>query len=223
MKETYYIIKFKCNDPKYTPYSRCDTLTPIGFGRKVILPHIQEMVEMLYENDDFNRGKLITYDEYIDKYWSRRYDLIPAQCANIEFEPSGYSAIVLVRGWIWDVGYIKSYENDKYKFSYEYYESYYNVLWALNTSITRTIGYRPIEYHRDLPRTITRDVHYSIELIDTIDDATKQAAVKYFKNCGYCFQTSKEIREMWKQTKLKRRELERKGKTNELEETQEAS
>lgn len=212
MEKHFHIIKFKCKDPMYVPYWRdSSVLTPIGLGRFIIYPILREMGETLSRY--ISEYRLISEDEYYDRNYKIFYESIPVQCVDIKFDTDEYSAILLVENQIYTTYQL---ESDYIKPSKDYrtwYKKYaYGMRWfclngILNKTMTRTIAYHKpyAPYNCNDDDRLTRDVQYSVESIEDLGWTTKEKAVKHFKSLGYDFQTSKEIRKMWKQVYERRK------------------
>lgn len=213
MDERFHIIKFRCKDPMYVPYWRdSSVLTPIGLGRFIIYPLLQEMGETLSHH--MSEYFLISEDEYYDRNYKIFYDSIPVQCVNIKFDTSEYSAILLVEDHIYTTYHLASNFIQPTKDYRTWYRNHaYGMKWfrisgILDKTMTRTIAYHkpyaPYNYD-DNDNMLTRDVQYSVECIEDLGWTTKKKAVKYFKGLGYDFQTSEEIRKMWRQVYERRK------------------
>lgn len=216
MDKHFHIIKFRCKDPMYVPYWRdSSVLTPIGLGRFKIYPILQEMGETL--SSHISEYVLISGDEYYDRNHKIFYDSIPVQPVDIKFDTSEYSAILLVEGFVYTTYHFASHfikPTEDYRTWYRNHA--YGMRWfcisgILGKTMTRTIAYHkpyaPYSYN-DNDNILTRDVQYSIESIEDLGWTTKKKAVKHFKGLGYDFQTSEEIRKMWRQV-YERRKKER--------------
>ena len=207
-KRFYYIIKFRCKDPMYKPYWRdSSVLTPIGLGRFIIYPALQKMGESL--SHAIHDPCLISEDEYYKRNHSIFYDAIPVQCVDIKFDTDEYSAILLVAGHIYTTYHLMSdfiKPTNDYRTWYRnhaYGMKYFFIGDILDKTMTRTIAYhKPYGQYDDM---LTRDVQYSVECIENLGRTTKTKAVKYFKGLGYNFQTSEEIRKMWRQVYERRK------------------
>lgn len=213
-KQLYHIIKFSCKDPMYVPYRRDSSeLTPIGLGRSKIYPILQEMGETLtHKVSDYI---LISEDEYYEYNHRIFYDSIPVQCVDIKFDTSEYSAIMLVESLIhttyeFSSNWIKPDKDDHrtwYK-NYAYGMRWFYIGGILNKTMTRTISYHepyaPYTCNDDDYKS-TRNIQYSVECIEDLGVTTKKKAVKHFKSLGYNFQTSEEIKKMWRQVRERRR------------------
>lgn len=215
MDKHFYIIKFRCKDPMYKPYWRdSSVLTPIGFGRFIIYPILQEMGETLSHH--ISNSLLISEDEYYDRNHKIFYDSIPVQPVDIKFDSDEYSAILLVEGFVYTTynfasDFIKPTENWRTWYrNHAYGMRLFHIRDILDKTMTRTIAYHKpyATYDFDNEYPLTRDVQYSVECIEDLGWTTKKKAVKQFKGLGYDFQTSEEIRKMWRQV-YERRKKER--------------
>lgn len=215
MDTRFHIIKFRCKDPMYVPYWRdSSVLTPIGLGRFIIYPILQKMGETLSRH--ISEYSLISEDEYYKRNHSIFYDSIPTQCVDIKFDTDEYSAILLVGDYIYTTyhfasDFIKPSENWRTWYrNHAYGMRWFHISGILDKTMTRTIAYRKpyAQYSFDNEYPLTRDVQYSVESIEDLGWTTKKKAVKHFKGLGYDFQTSEEIRKMWRQV-YERRKRER--------------
>jgi len=222
MNKRFHIIKFRCKDPMYKPYWRdSSSLTPIGLGRSIIYPILQEMGETL--SPHISDYCLLSGDEYYDRNHKIFYESIPVQCADIKFETDEYSAILLIEDYIYITYDFKSdiiKPTDDYRTWYRNYA--YGMRWfyiggILDKTMTRTISYHKpyAPYNCDDYCMLTRDVQYSVECIEKLDMTTKKKAVKHFKSLGYNFQTSEEIRKMWRQVYERRKKSNGRQKVSE--------
>jgi hypothetical protein len=200
----------------YKPYWRdSSVLTPIGFGRFIIYPIIQEMGETLSHH--MPEYSLISEEEYYDRNHKIFYDSIPVQCVDIKFDTSEYSAILLIENLIYITyhfksDFIKPTENHRTWYrNHAYGTRWFHIRDILDKTMTRTIAYHKpyATYDFDNEYPLTRDVQYSVECIEDLGWTTKKKAVKHFKGLGYNFQTSEEIRKMWRQVYERRKKDER--------------